>query len=187
MGLAQRIQGEGNKEDALQVFEWNTQWFPDYAVPFYNYGDILAELGSREEAITAYQTGLDNLKKNQNITEVQRPFFELTGNWGLKRLKNFNTSEQTDLSYYTYHGGGVAGSWDTENLIQFKNTHKIAHLRYKNFDIYNRPVPTEVSEIFSAKETPDVVAIFNGWTYLEQVDAGEIVSIDSIWKAGKLG
>lgn len=182
MSLAQKIQSMGKLNDAFVVFSMNVELFPKSTVPFYNYGDILSELGQRNRAIESYKRGLENLAGDSTLNPAQERYFSLVGNWGLNRLESFNHVYPADLNYHVYHGGALAGWWDTQNLIAFKEKEEIANIGYENFDIYNAPVPTGALKSF-AVDTVHIVSIFNGWTYLSHVENNKVVALDSLWEA----
>jgi len=182
LGLGKKIRDNGNMEDALKVFLMNTKLFPKSSIPFYNYGDLVADLGDKKAAIDAYEKGLKNLEKNNTLNPNQQVFFAMQGKWGLKKLEHLNLTKKADFVYYTYHGGGMAGWWDTENIVSFKLANNIPDIQYRNFDIYSTPVPKTIDQLFNDTDKPDVSGIFNGWVYGEQVDSEEIVALDSLWE-----
>ena len=183
LGLGEKIRDNGNKEDALKVFLMNTELFPKSSIPFYNYGNLVADLGDKKAAIVAYKKGLENLDKNDSLNPNQQVVFEMHGKWGLKKLEQLNLSEKADFTYYAYHGGSMAGWWDTENIVNFKLANNISEIRYKNFDIYSTPVPKTVDQLFDDSDKPDVSGIFNGWVYGKHIDSEEIVALDSLWES----
>ena len=183
LGLGEKIRDNGNKKDALKVFLMNTELFPESSIPFYNYGDLVAEFGDKRAAIAAYKKGLDNLEKNNTLNPNQQIFFAMHGKWGLKKLEHLNLTEKADLTYYSYHGGSMAGWWDTENIVNFKLVKNLSDIQYRNFDIYSTPVPKTVDRLFEDADKVDVSGIFNGWVYRKHIDSGEIVALDSLWES----
>ena len=56
--------------DALKIFELNTQHYPDGYNTFDSYGEILLDLGRKEEAIAAYEKSLALNPGNDNAKKV---------------------------------------------------------------------------------------------------------------------
>lgn len=181
IGLGQKIKSSGKIKDALKVHLMNTRTFPKSSVPFFKYGDLLDETGDRKAAISSYKQGLHNLDQNTTISSNQRFFYSLSGKWGLKKLESVNLTNSPDFTYYGYHGGGMAGWWDTENMANFKSKLSVKDIRYKTFDLYASPAPRTIDQLFDDKEQPDVCSIFNGWIYQEQIESGEILPLDKQW------
>ncbi len=179
--LGQRIKGSGDNKGALDVFKMNTELFPGSSLPFFNYGELINEMGDRDAAMEAYHRGLENLEKNTTISPAQKYFFTISGKWGLQKIEHLNLTDEAELSHYNYHGGAIAGWWDTENILRFKNQQGMKGIHYRSFDIYNTPVPKHVGEIFIKEKEPDVTSIFNGWTYLERIESGDIVALNDLW------
>jgi tetratricopeptide (TPR) repeat protein len=65
-----QLMGEGNDEDALEVFKMNTELYPEDFNTYDSYGECLVKIGRIEEGITAYKKSLELNPNNENAKKV---------------------------------------------------------------------------------------------------------------------
>nr|WP_314498709.1 serine hydrolase [uncultured Chryseobacterium sp.] len=66
------LSGLDKKNEALQIFKFNTFLFPDSANVYDSYGELLEMLGNRKEAIINYKKSLQMNPSNTNATDYLR-------------------------------------------------------------------------------------------------------------------
>lgn len=65
-----QLMGAEKNDDALKVFEWNTELYPDAYNTWDSLGECLVKIGKTEEGIKAYEKSLELNPDNENATKV---------------------------------------------------------------------------------------------------------------------
>jgi len=64
--IGYKLMGSDKIEDALQVFKWNIDAFPESSNPYDSYGEASMKLGKNEQAIENYKKSVELNPGNQN-------------------------------------------------------------------------------------------------------------------------
>lgn len=65
-----QLMSQGKKEEALKIFKFNTELYPDGFNTFDSYGECLLDLGDKENAIMAYKKSLKLNPENENAKKI---------------------------------------------------------------------------------------------------------------------
>ena len=65
-----QLMTQGNDEEALKIFNLNTELYPNGANTYDSYGECLLKLGKKEEGIKAYEKSLELDPKNTNAKRI---------------------------------------------------------------------------------------------------------------------
>lgn len=57
-GLAMELKKLGHQQEAVEAFQHLVDHHPDYVATYLMYGNMLAELGRRDDAVAVYDRGL---------------------------------------------------------------------------------------------------------------------------------
>lgn len=179
--LGYQLLGEKRGGDAVKIFKTNLEAFPHMIRPYYSYGHGLLKTGANEAAIAAYTTGLKITDTLQKLTETQRSYYRRLGKMQISIASNFNRSNSPDLSYVANHGGGPAGNWDAQMLLDFQKAKGSPKINYEANNFYNAPVPDFILDKFEQDPGPDVVSGIVKGVYREYVSEGKIMDLSALW------
>ncbi len=69
-GFGYALMRQGNNEEALTIFQLNTEFYPNFWNTYDSYGEVLLKLNRKEEAIKAYKKSLELNPENENAKKI---------------------------------------------------------------------------------------------------------------------